>query len=98
MLTSGQSPTLTLDYFGGYMYYVYVLKSDDETYIGVTGDLKRRFSEHNSETNTGYTKNRKWMLIYYEAYQDKSHAYTREKRLKNDGRAKHQLFVRIGLK
>lgn len=80
------------------MYYVYVLQSQDsdrKLYIGYTGDLERRFSEHNSPTNQGWTKNRKWTLVYYEAYKSEPDARQRENRLKSDGRCKRHLLDRI---
>ena len=29
------------------MFYVYVLRSDDDFYIGYSADLKNRFAQHN---------------------------------------------------
>src|SRR3989344_3507305 len=42
-----------------FMHYVYVLlsKKDNKLYIGKTGDLRRRFKEHNDGLNLS-TKNR----------------------------------------
>ncbi len=83
------------------MYYVYVLESLDdkkEHYIGYTSDLRRRVKEHNSEENKGYTRGRRWKLIYYEAYEDKSVAYKREQRLKNHSKIRQILYKRLGIK
>lgn len=67
------------------MFYVYVLESqpDNSWYIGHTGDLKRRFEEHNNGTGcrTTYLK-KNWKLIYYEAYINKADSVGREKFLK----------------
>ncbi|MCK4941407.1 GIY-YIG nuclease family protein [candidate division WOR-3 bacterium] len=43
------------------MYYVYLLEKyeDDEIYIGLTNNLKRRFSEHNHGGKI-------WELVYYD--------------------------------
>jgi putative endonuclease len=66
------------------MYYVYVLKSlkTGRLYTGSTGDLKRRFEEHNK----GYEPSTKDMapfeLVYYEACKGKYDALKREKYLK----------------
>ena len=77
------------------MYYVYVLiNHKGESYIGVTGDLKNRVAEHNAGASPS-TKQRSWRLAYYEAYAAKSDATRREKRLKDDGRARYQLMQRI---
>jgi predicted GIY-YIG superfamily endonuclease len=47
-------------------YYVYILKINNEFYIGYTEDLQRRVKQHKSEGKTE--------LIYYEAYLDKEDA------------------------
>ena len=64
------------------MYYVYVIKSPKQFYIGYTSDLKRRFSEHVNNKSIA-TKNRgPWKLVYYEASLSNSDALHREKYLK----------------
>jgi predicted GIY-YIG superfamily endonuclease len=69
------------------MYYVYVLKINDEFYIGYTEDLLRRVKQHKSEG--------KIELIYYESYLSKKSATTREKKLKHYGSAWRALKKRI---
>ena len=79
------------------MYYVYVLKSqqDDNLYYGSTNDLRRRILEHNMG-QVSSTKSRKpFELRYYEAYFSESDARDREHSLKKDGRALAQLKRRI---
>ena len=73
------------------MYYVYILKNllDSKVYIGFTEDLRRRIKEHSSK------RNKKFELIYYEAYKAKNDALLREKRLKYYGKALGQLKRRI---
>lgn len=64
------------------MYYTYILQSlkNNRRYIGSTGNLKQRLSEHNSGTGGLYTKNnRPFKLIYYEAYIEKADASQAEK-------------------
>jgi len=66
------------------MYYVYVLRStkDKGFYIGSTGDLAKRFREH-QEGKSLSTKNRRpWQLVYYEACVAKKDALIRERYLK----------------
>jgi len=53
------------------MYYVYVLKINKGFYIGYTENLQRRLKEH---CRKGEIK-----LVYYESYQYKKLAITREK-------------------
>ena len=80
------------------MFYVYILKSkiDGDLYIGYTGDLRKRFAEHNSGKNRS-TKGRKpFELTYYEAYRSKADAMHRERALKLRGQALGQLKRRIG--
>ncbi|MFZ3020281.1 MAG: GIY-YIG nuclease family protein [Minisyncoccia bacterium] len=64
------------------MYYVYVLRSPKQFYIGSTSDLKKRFSEHQNNRSVA-TKNRgQWKLVYYEASESKSDSLHREIYLK----------------
>ena len=52
------------------MYYVYLLKSqkDNKLYIGLTHDLRKRFSEHSQGLSKSTQYRRPLSLIYYEAY------------------------------
>ncbi len=81
------------------MFYVYVLKSAKTRflYIGVTSDLKRRFSEHNSErASREFTqRNKPWSLVYYEAYLSELDAREREAALKKSGANRIHLRKRV---
>jgi len=80
------------------VFYVYAIQNMadcSEIYIGYTADLRRRLIEHNSPQNTGYTRNKKWRVIYYEAFLSEKDARRRERRLKQDGRARYQLMKRL---
>jgi putative endonuclease len=79
------------------MYYVYLLKSikNGTIYIGYTNNLKKRFILHNNGEVFSTNKNKPWVLIYYEAYLNKSDATNREKMLKQDGRSRTWLKKRI---
>jgi putative endonuclease len=79
------------------MYYVYLLKSskDNTTYVGYANDLKKRLMLHNQGKVQSTTKGKPWVLVYYEAYFDKSDATQREKMLKQDGRSKAWLKKRV---
>ena len=79
------------------MYYVYLLQSIEDkskTYIGYSSDLKSRIKQHNRR-HKGYTGKEQWKLVYYEAYLNEQDARDREKRLKQDGRARYQLLKRV---
>jgi putative endonuclease len=64
------------------MYYVYVLysKKSNRLYTGYTQDLKKRFLEHNQGSGGSYTsKNRPFLLVFYEAFVAKEDAIKQEK-------------------
>jgi putative endonuclease len=66
------------------MHYVYVLKSesDGDLYTGCTGDLRKRFNQHN-EGRVPATRGRAPLtLLYYEACVCADDAFRREKYLK----------------
>lgn len=67
------------------LFYTYVLESskDDNRYIGITNDLKRRLEEHNKGVNKSTKYRRPFHLIYFEACLDKDDAMQREEYLKN---------------
>lgn len=67
------------------MYYVYILQSlkDNNWYTGSTGDLKKRFNEHNSGYNFSTKSRKPFKLIYYEAGLNREDAEAREKFLKS---------------
>jgi len=80
------------------MWSVYLLQHDvtKEIYIGKTNDLRRRLKEHNANKQTAtHRKVGQWILVYAEAYRDKTDADKRELRLKHHGSAKHELIKRI---
>jgi putative endonuclease len=67
------------------MYLVYVLKSEvfKRYYVGMTNDLPRRLKEHNSgkTRSTGYY--RPWQVLFFESFETRAEARTREKYLKS---------------
>jgi len=67
------------------MHYVYVLKSllDQGWYIGYSEDVNQRLKDHNAGKNVSTNPRRPLILIYYEAYLNKSDALGREKFLKS---------------
>lgn len=79
------------------MYYVYVIVQDvtHNSYVGFSSDLRKRLKQHNAGVGAKRTRKGEWRVAYYEAFVNESEARTREQRLKQDGRAKHQLFKRI---
>jgi predicted GIY-YIG superfamily endonuclease len=68
------------------MYYVYLiesLSSVGERYVGCTGDLKQRISDHNTGKNPSTAAHRPWKLNTYLAFSTKAHAMAFERYLKS---------------
>ncbi|USO02587.1 MAG: GIY-YIG nuclease family protein [Alphaproteobacteria bacterium] len=59
------------------MYYVYFIQSINHSkrhYVGLTTDLKRRMTDHNSGLSIHTNKFRPWKIISYIAFVDRSKA------------------------
>jgi len=73
------------------MKYVYLLQSvnfPDQTYVGLTDDLRTRFSAHNKGHSPHTEKYRPWRLVSYVAFSDARKAIEFERYLKSaSGRA-----------
>lgn len=71
------------------MFHVYILRSDStgKTYIGQTGNLERRISEHNDPNHSPVkytTKNPgPWTLIHHETFPTRADSMAREKWFKS---------------
>ena len=65
-------------------FYVYVLRSIDKDfiYVGVTANLKKRFSEHNNKEELSTKHYAPFELIFYEAYRNEKDAKRREEYFK----------------
>ena len=65
-------------------HYVYVLRSlkDENLYVGATGDLRLRFSQHEGGSVASTVNRRPLELVYYEACRSQKGAFKREKYLK----------------
>lgn len=67
------------------MYYLYILKCADNTlYTGITTDIKRRMSEHNSSAlGAKYTRGRRPVkLVYSQSFKTRSLAQQAEAKIK----------------
>lgn len=67
------------------MYYLYILRCADKTlYTGITTDLKRRISEHNSaKLGAKYTLARRPVkLVFSQKFKNRSSASKEEARIK----------------
>lgn len=67
-------------------HYTYILRCSDGTlYTGYTNDLDKRVRDHNSGKGAKYTKTRiPVSLVYYEVYENKTDAMSREWHIKHD--------------
>ena len=66
--------------------YTYIPSNKNRTvlYIGVTGDLNKRITEHKNGIGSDFTKKYNLIdLLYFEEYTDINQAISREKQLKN---------------
>lgn len=78
------------------MNYVYMLRcADGSLYTGWTNDLDKRLKAHNSAKGAKYTKSRLPVeLVYYEEYEDKRKALSREAAIKKlNKNAKEKLII-----
>jgi len=70
------------------MYYVYLLLSKKGksyfSYVGYTNNLDKRLLLHNTSKGAKYTKGKKWKLIYFKNYSNKSIALKEEYKLKKN--------------
>jgi putative endonuclease len=81
------------------MYYVYILSdANSKIYIGYSSNLRKRIQEHQSGEVTTTKKMKNPRLIYYEAYNSKALATSREKKLKHYGSSYTGLLKRIRIK
>lgn len=85
------------------MYFVYVLKNQRTggNYIGHTGNLERRVTQHNSSNYKPERYTNKisgpWELVYQEEYSSRAEAMKREKFLKS-GQGRNYLKTVLGHK
>ncbi len=77
-------------------YFVYILSNEfgNVTYVGFTGDLRRRVYEHKHELVEGFSKRyHVHKLIYYEAVSNPKDGIAREKQVKKYSRKKKNALI-----
>ena len=76
-------------------YFVYLLisKKNDKyfSYVGITNNLKKRITLHNSSKGAKYTRGKKWHLAYKKTYNSKSKALKEEYSLKKDKKKREKI-------
>ncbi|WP_026525196.1 MULTISPECIES: GIY-YIG nuclease family protein [unclassified Butyrivibrio] len=77
------------------MNYTYLVECADGTlYCGWTNDLERRMADHNAGKGAKYTKPRLPVkLVYYEAFETKEEAMSREWHIKQLSRAEKMKLI-----
>jgi len=82
-------------------YFVYLLVSEKNgkffSYVGITNDLKRRITLHNTSKGAKYTKGKKWHLAYKKSYNSKSKALKEEYSLKKDKKKREKIKLSFNL-
>ena len=78
-------------------YFVYLIITKNKSkkrfsYVGYTGNIKKRLNLHNSGKGAKFTRGKKWKLVYYETYVSKLEAMKNEHRLKKDYRLRKKLI------
>ena len=78
-------------------YFVYLIINQNKSkkkfsYVGYTGDLKKRLDLHNSGKGAKFTRGKKWKLVYYEKYDSKSEAMKNEYKLKKNYNLRQKLI------
>ena len=81
-------------------YFVYLIvsnlkKNKKFSYVGYTNNLKKRVNLHNKGKGAKFTRGKKWKLVYYEKYDSKSEAMSREFRLKKNYKYRNQIIKNI---
>ena len=77
-------------------YFVYLIINQNKSkkkfsYVGYTGDLKKRLDLHNSGKGAKFTRGKKWKLVYYEKYDSKSEAMKNEYLLKKNYKLRQKI-------
>ncbi len=77
------------------MNYTYIVKCADESYYtGWTNDLEKRIQCHNSGKGAKYTRCRRPVeLVYYEAYENRHQAQSREVAIKRLSRKEKEALI-----
>jgi putative endonuclease len=73
-------------------FYVYILYSAirNQYYVGHTYDVQKRLLQHNAGQTPSTKSGRPWILVYTEAYNEKSPAAKREVEIK---RMKSRVYI-----
>lgn len=75
--------------------YVYIVKCNDGTlYTGWTNNLEKRIKDHNDGKGAKYTKSRRPVVLeYYEKFETKEEAMSREYAIKKLNRKQKEFLI-----
>ena len=78
-------------------YFVYLIVSKIKnnkifSYVGYTNNLKKRIKLHNTGRGAKFTRGKIWKLVYYEKYDSKSEAMSREYSLKKNYKLRNKII------
>ena len=78
-------------------YFVYLIVSNLKnnkkiSYVGYTNNIKKRLNLHNAGKGAKFTRGKKWKLVYYEKYDSKSEAMSREYSLKKNYKLRNKII------
>jgi len=82
------------------MNYIYIVKcKDNSLYTGWTNDLEKRIEAHNNKKGAKYTKSRLPVTLeYYETFESKEEAMSREYFIKKLTRRQKEELIRANRK
>jgi putative endonuclease len=76
-------------------YFVYMILSQHKnrtiSYVGYTTNVQNRLIKHNNSKGAKFTKGKKWDLIYYKKYSNKSDAMKNEYKLKKNYKLRNEI-------
>ncbi len=76
-------------------YFVYLIvskvKNRTISYVGYTNNLENRVKLHNLSKGAKFTRGKKWKLIYYRRYNQKSKAMKEEYKLKKNYKLRNHI-------
>tara|TARA_B100000886_G_scaffold251505_1_gene177527 strand:+ start:772 stop:1032 length:261 start_codon:yes stop_codon:yes gene_type:complete len=83
-----------------FLVYLLVSKKNSKifSYVGMTKDLKKRITLHNSSKGAKYTRGKKWYLAYKKSYNSKSKALKEEYSLKKNKKKRDKIKLKFYLK
>ena len=65
------------------------------TYVGYTSNLYNRLNLHNKGKGAKFTRGKKWSIIYYKKYLNKSNAMKDEYKLKKDYKLRNKIKIKF---